>query len=204
MSTSIIETASPSDLNAAIAAHERAQRLNELLTLPGVVEGVMERLAYYDRFLSEVYPITIDYGSPKDDGERANIFKGMVTAGGYDWVNSDITPANFTLSGTGIVEAEICLFHFDRTIQSEPAMAEMPKFGYQPPKMEHCLAFGSQHPEVQRKFPVVFLGSSCLVSGYRYVPCLCRDGSGRSLRLYYFGGVWYDGCRFAAVRTKKN
>lgn len=200
---SVVIQSNLSALDAAIVAHERAQRLSELLTMPGVVEGMMECLSYYDRFLSEVYPITINYGNPQSDEDRVAIFVNMVAAGRYDYVNPNITPANFTLSGTGIVEAEICLFHFGRDMPSDPVIAEMPKFWFEPPLIEHCLEFGAQHPEVQRQFPIVFLGSSCLVSGYRRVPCLGRGNSRRSLHLSCFDGIWRVSCMFAAVRTKK-
>jgi len=97
----------------------------------------------------------------------------------------------------------ICLFHFGRDMHSDPVIAEMPKFGFEPPLIEHCLAFGAQHPEVQRQFPIVFLGSSCLVSGDRGVPYLGRRVSERGLGLYCFGLDWDGPYRFAAVRTKK-
>jgi hypothetical protein len=124
----------------------------------------------------------------------------MITAGKYDWSNSDITAKRFPLKGSGKVELEPKLFYFGRDMSSDNVIAEMDKEGFRPCTIEELLAIGEQHPELQRKFPLVALGSVAKVNGNRHVACLFRDGSGRELHLGWFGHGWHVVCRFPAVR----
>lgn len=141
------------------------------------------------------FRITVDYGMS---------FQQMVGVGKYDWVNDNITVERFPIVGTGAVEYEAKLFHFDRHISSEAVDEEIKtadgKNPWESAKMECLLAFGATFPDVQRKFPIVGLGSSCEARGGRDVPGLWEDGSGRCLSLYWWDDAWYDHCRFLAVR----
>jgi hypothetical protein len=47
----------------------------------------------------------------------------MIAAGRCDWVNDDITPKRFPIVGTGVVELETKVFHFNRYISSGDAVA---------------------------------------------------------------------------------
>lgn len=124
----------------------------------------------------------------------------MIAAGKYDWSNSDITAKRFPLKGSGKVELEPKLFYFGRDMSSDNVIAEMDKEGFRPCTIEELLAIGEQHPELQRKFPLVALGSVAEIGGCRYVAYLRRRGSERELDLLWFGNDWGDICRFPAVR----
>lgn len=130
----------------------------------------------------------------------------MIAAGNYDWKNDDITAKRFPIVGTGRVEFEDTIFHFDRDISSEDAVKEIaaadPKNPWQPGKIENILAYGAKNPEEQRKFPIVGLGSVGEVGGRRYVPYLGRSGSGRGLDLNWWGDCWVADYRFLGVRKK--
>ena len=129
------------------------------------------------------------------------LLEQMIAAGKYDWSNSDITAKRFPLKGSGKVELEPKLFYFGQDMSSEKVIAEMDKEGFRPCTIEELLAIGEQHPELQRKFPLVALGSVAKIGGdRRSVACLDRVGSGRRLDLLWFGGGWTDVCRFPAVR----
>ena len=84
---------------------------------------------------------------------------------------------------------------------SERAVVEMQREGFRPARIEELLALGAQHPELQRSFPIVALGSVWKKSNILfYVPCLCLVFDAyRTLSLGDFGSVWDDQCRFAAV-----
>jgi len=188
-----------SALNTAIAAHERAQRYAELMRMPGAVDRMMEALANLDRFLSAVYPIETDYGMPGENPDRhyEELFCSLVTAGNYGYVNPNFIYQNFPLRRlTGIVREELLLFDFGREIESDEVVATMPRFLTEPPLIDHCLAFGIQHPRVQEQNPVVFLGS--VWSGG--VLFLGRWHGERELRLGARRGRWRRRCRFAALR----
>jgi hypothetical protein len=104
------------------------------------------------------------------------------------------------MSGSGLKDCEVALFHFDKNITSEAAIAEMDKAGYRPAKIEELLALGEFHPDLQREFPIVALGSSWRnPSANLGVPCLSRGGAERDLSLRWFGRDWSGNCRFVAV-----
>ena len=138
--------------------------------------------------------ITVDYGMSLDD---------MIDAGTYYSSAGYITAKRFPVQGEGVVQYQATLFHFDRRISSEDAVAAIKaddrQNPWEPAKIEGLLAYGAKNPEEQRRYPIVGLGSVVRVLGDRSVPCLYWHTAERSLDL----GLWDDGwdgfCRFLAV-----
>lgn len=89
----------------------------------------------------------------------------MIAAGYYDKVDSDITPERFPLSGESESKRNLVaeLIHLNRVVRSKKVVTELDKMGLRPGKIEELLAFGATFPDLQRKFPIVALGSSCLI-----------------------------------------
>jgi len=141
-----------------------------------------------------IYKVTVDYG--KTLGE-------MIGACRLDWVNRDLTQEHFPITGEGVQEVEVILFHFNRAMRSYRVLAEIKKQGYRPATLPELLALGASQPELQRQFPIVCLGSAWWSPcGDRGVPCLGWDSSGRCLNLSWFDDYDWDGyCRFLAVRN---
>lgn len=125
----------------------------------------------------------------------------MVATGRYDWVNSDLTTKRFPIKGGGTEDVEAKIFHFDRSISSEEAKRLIEEAGWEVAKTEHLLAFGAKHPDEQRKFPIVALGSVGKVNGNRNVPYLSRNDSKRNLNLNWWDNDWNSNYRFLAVRN---
>jgi len=127
-----------------------------------------------------------------------------VADGKYDWKNSDVTAEHFPISPEMIgkkVDISGRLFHFDRNISSEDAIKEMDSDGCRPATLMELLALGVTHPELQRQFPIIALGSVWRDSDdRRQVPFLDVDDDDRGLSLYYFGSGWDASCRFLGVR----
>lgn len=125
-------------------------------------------------------------------------FADMIKAGSYGSVNEEITAANFPFEGTGKVETEIRLIHFNKWMTTQHVLAELEKLGLRPATLVELLAFGAKYPE-QREYPIVALGSRA-----RYydvlVPVLDEDGDGRDLRLYRCDNRWRGSDRFLCVR----
>ena len=126
--------------------------------------------------------------------------KDMIAAGHYDWVNDDITEKRFPMPKDFVLGTEPKVFHFNRDISSEKAIALMDADGYRPATIFDLLDYGAKNPEEQRKFPIVALGSVAEIRGDHRVACLGRDGSERNLSLQWFDGGWGAHCRFLAVR----
>jgi len=138
------------------------------------------------------YNIIVDYNRSLAD---------MIKAGNYDWVNSDINAKHFPIKGKGKHELTATLFHFDRYIESDDAIAEMDKQGYRPATIEELPALGEKYPELQKEFPIVALGSVWRgPSGDRYVAYLGWNGLERGLGLDWFGSRWSARWRFLALR----
>ncbi len=124
-----------------------------------------------------------------------------IEAGKYDRCNPDITSEHFPLSGNGQKkDIEITLVHRDKSEQSQNLIDEMDEVGYRPATHEEFLALGAQHPELQRKFPIIALGADAQVDGHRSVLVLHDWDGERKLSLSWFGHDWPQRCRFAFVR----
>jgi hypothetical protein len=141
----------------------------------------------------QIFKVVVNYAQSLEE---------MIKAGEYDWVNNNITSDHFSIKGTGQKEMEIILFHFNRIISSDAAIAEMAKAGYRPVQVEELLALGAKEKELQKQFPIVALGSVWRSSdGNRGVLYLDWGGVERDLNLGLFGSDWDGNYRFAAVRN---
>jgi hypothetical protein len=157
--------------------------------LLGVIADLLVKaeLKTRNRFL-----VTIDYSRPLDQ---------MIAAGKYSYVNENITVANFPITDTGKVETEIILVDFGRDIESDDAEKELATMGLEPAGIEHATAFGEKYPDVQREYPIVFLGSVWSGSdGDPHVPFLGCWSDLRELCLDCRSDEWARDYRFAAVR----
>jgi hypothetical protein len=133
---------------------------------------------------------------------HANSFTDMLAAGKYEYVHEQITAKNFPIEGRSSVRPDIQLFHFHRSIRSDEVIREMEQSGFVPCKIEHLLTLGIEYPDLQRKQPIICLGSSCLdPHDCRHVPCLTSFYTGRrGLYLYLDGKKWASYCCFVAIR----
>lgn len=125
----------------------------------------------------------------------------LVKAGTYDWVNDYITSRNFPIRSHEPDEADVVLLDFDHDPTSEEALVVAEKQGLVRPTYEDALRFGIQHPEEQRKSPIVFLHEPWLgPHDYRFVVGLRGGASDRRLSLGLFVGRWGRDFRFAFLR----
>lgn len=158
----------------------------------GLLDAIANLLVRAELKTRNRFAVTVDYSTPLET---------MVAEGKYDYVNPNITVANFPITGTGVVEEEIILVHLDRDISSDDAVRELHEMGLEPARIEHATAFGAKYPDVQREYPIVFLGSVWTHSGgRRSVPCLGYWDAKRELYLLWWRADWNRAYRFAAVR----
>lgn len=128
-----------------------------------------------------------------------NVFTDMIAAGNYDRVNPNITKARFPVPENLVLDSETKMFHFNRDISSDDAIAEMGK-DWRPATFYELLDYGIKNPEEQRRYPIVALGSLAVVGGAPRVACLDGNVSERDLDLRGFALGWGRGSRFLAVR----
>jgi hypothetical protein len=139
-----------------------------------------------------VFHILVNYDRSVEDG---------VWAGRYDWSNSDITSGHFLSDRRGTTEADIHLIHFNKVMSAEQVLIKLDRMGFRPAGIQHALAFGEKYPDIQREFPIVFLGSVWQSPrGHRDCPCLDGSDARRELSLDWVGAGWDEDCRLAAVR----
>ncbi len=161
-------------------------------TVLGQVLDVLDGRSRVVSVNPNIYRLIVNYDQPITDA---------IAAGKYDWVNNDITQKNFPTNRSGKAEVEIELVHFNRVVSTKEALAELDKRGLRPAELHELLAFGANHPELQREFPIIGLASVWQDSyGSRFCPYLFWSGSERYLRLFWLGSGWSVYCRFAAVR----
>src|SRR3989344_5105193 len=123
----------------------------------------------------DAYPISVDYRKNVEDG---------VEAGRYHWANPNITSEHFPTKRNGRTEVRVKLIHFNRSVSADEALRKLDRMGYRPVELHELLVFGEKYPEIQRRFPVVGLGSIWRDrNDNRYIPCLCGDSSRRYLNL---------------------
>lgn len=182
--------------NAVIDAGGNDEHLRRLETddvlCAKIAADIVGSASVVAQAIIDTYHLVVNHGKT---------LKEMIATGHYDWVNSDITEANFPLDkGEGIVEMDTEVIHIGRDISSDDALKELDRRGYRAGTAAELLAFGATYPEKQREFPIVALGTVRLLDGYRRVLCLWDDRSERDLGLSWFDVDWDGRSRFLAVR----
>lgn len=127
----------------------------------------------------------------------------MTRAGKYDGYkpNIDLICKHFSITRRG--PRKLYLAHFKEEMGSEEVEKAVVAMGDKELALvEDLLAVGAhpKHKELQRKFPIICLGSSAVLRGHRYVPYLCRWFGRRKLYLGCDDYGWYDRCRVLLVQ----
>ena len=121
----------------------------------------------------------------------------------HPWITAENTPVVVDKK-KGVEKKEVFVVHLNRSIGSDDAVAALAALDppLKPAVHEDLIAFGTDHKEVQREFPIVQLGSSWVHPDYgRVVSYLGRHDSDRVLSLRVWHGEWHAACRFLAVRA---
>jgi len=157
----------------------------------GILRGAIEVITKVISFITK-FTVLVD--------ETLSV-EEAVKLGSFDRSNENITSVNFPKPASGQkLEKEVVLFHFGRNMSSEAVIAEMDKAGYKPATIWDLLGLAVKEPDLQRKFPILALGSVCRLNGHRRVAYLCESSGDRRLSLDYFGSDWSGCFRFAGVR----
>lgn len=147
------------------------------------------------------YTIHVDYAplpSIKDlerqfSGEQSisGLFDGRAWENHESCKDMDETPG----------DRDFLVHQFNQHMTSKSVIDWAKANGYRVATHKEALAFAAKHPDLQRQFWIVALGSSTLHDDdYRYVAVLFSDGRRRLLHGHWFGNAWYAGHRFLLVR----
>lgn len=143
----------------------------------------------------ETYTVTI--GGYKSLEEAIN-------AGNYGYYSPDIISEHFSLSEGDEKNVEVALIHRDKLEQSQLLIDEFVTSGeYRNITTEETLALGAQYPELQRKFPIIALGTVAQIDGAWRVLVLHECSGERRLILDWSADTWIQDCHFAFVRKNK-
>ncbi|MFH1353663.1 MAG: hypothetical protein ABIH36_00020 [bacterium] len=124
-------------------------------------------------------------------------------AGEYDsqsnYAKQYLTDKHFKVTVTG--PRRPYLAHFNKTVTSQHVEEVAEEMGYEVALVEDLLSVGShpEHRKLQRQFPIIALGSSAVLYGFRRVPCLYGWLDERELYLRCYDGGWAGHCRFLLV-----
>ncbi len=127
----------------------------------------------------------------------------MLQAGGYNYTNENITDAHFPHLREGVEAVTIDLVKFDRAGTTAERERQLAAFG-DLAEMDDMLATGVQHPDEQRKYPIVFLGSAWVHPSGRDVGYLSGGADDRYCSLSWGDPVrlWDPSFVFAVRRRK--
>ena len=124
----------------------------------------------------------------------------LVEAGGYGYAHSCVTSDNFPVRAGARGAVEIVLVGFEAAVTAAEALAEAGRRGLGRPSYEDALDFGAEHPEAQRRHPIVFLHDPWVgFFGRRDVLCLWSNAGRRELGLAGFDDAFGPEHRFAFV-----
>ena len=109
--------------------------------------------------------------------------RDSVVAGRYEWVNDKVVEDQFPPSKGEQGRKKQCfkLFHFKKEIESQEVIREMTMNGYRPATLRELLAFGEVNPNIQRRFPIIALGSVRVSRNHHSVVGLWCDLGGRDV-----------------------
>ena len=147
------------------------------------------------------YLVPVDYGpNPSKTDLEQNEFSGegsvSVIFDGRSWEKHRSCIDMDETNG----DRAMLVKHFDREIESEVAIAEMDKEGYRPATEKEARAFAKAHPELQRQWWIVALGSFAMRGDDLCVAVLGSGSGRRCLDDRWFGNGWHRSRRFLFVR----
>jgi hypothetical protein len=134
---------------------------------------------------------------PVDHGQTLN---EMIAAGRYDEVNDAVRTVSFPIKRRSRKLVEITLIQFERAYASWELITLMEARGYRPAFIEELLALGREQPDLQRRIPIVALGSGRIIQGRRRAVCLGGSESSRHVQLAVIYRKWSIYYRFAFIR----
>src|SRR5450755_2500760 len=91
----------------------------------------------------------------------------MIGAAAFNEVDWRISSKNFRLEGEGVHPVTLSLVRFIRKVGRAEAATLMLRKSYRSARIEELLALTRKQPNLQRRGPIVALGSGCIIGDRR-------------------------------------
>jgi hypothetical protein len=189
-----------------ILTETRAALINFFCSLVGSEENAQRILARHEDVAAEVQlilsrytPTVTTYTVPVDYAQK---MEEMAAATGCEYVNSNITSANFPHDPNhGRVDVVVSVVDFGREMaSSEEVERELDLLGLKPADLPTLCGLSRDQPNLQRERPIAGLGSDWPdPHGDVGVPCLGESDRGRDLDLSIREREWNGYWLFTAV-----
>jgi hypothetical protein len=118
--------------------------------LASLVSGCMSQ-EQRAALLNGPYPLQVDYSRSIEDS---------IGAGNYDWVSRLVSSVSFPSGETGGGKVTAVLIPLYPRASLDYVLHGQAEAGLRPANLRELLAFGEAYPEVQRKLPILALGTS--------------------------------------------
>jgi hypothetical protein len=135
--------------------------------------------------------------------DRRASLERMINDGRYDRVYPLVMTVRYRRLMGGRKEVEIALVQFQHTFAPSEVKRLMKSHGYRPAYIEELLALGRDYPDLQRRIPIVAIGSGIIVQRRRRAVCLSGGVSSRELGTQVIYRRWSPYYRFAFVNDNK-
>jgi hypothetical protein len=148
----------------------------------------------------EIYPVSVDYSQSTEQ---------MVRAGQYDAADRRFDSIEFPIRKRegdkelkGIHYFELAIIDFPRrNLTTEAAKKLIMALGFQPAKIEHLLALGAMHKEIQRKYNMIAL---CALKAHGdgdvAAACLFQDEKGKRCLYTQWQSAFWQNMHFIGYR----
>lgn len=167
-----------------LADDERMRSWVESLYVSAPVEYLTAHVSYQLPSFEELNGTLFDWAS--------DLFNGS-----YKWEDHESVRGQVDRTPG---ERSFLVKHFNKEMESDDVLAWADANGYRAATHEEAVDFAKAHPDLQREFWIVALGSFALRDGGRSVAILRRGGARRDLDGDWFGGRWGADGRFLLVR----
>lgn len=133
----------------------------------------------------------------------ALVYRELIRAGNYGWVDPDLEQSYDSLSTSGLSELEVFLFPICQPARTNEVLSDLEAKNFQVGDLRLLLALGIEFPGEPKEGSIVALGSHLPnARGKTRVPVLYRVGLDRCLGLTSPDYIWGDLCRFLAFRSR--
>lgn len=178
-------------------SEEERRRSKELADK--VARFIIAEMVRFQTTVSAPIMVTVDYIFPDFDVLKA-WFTGYLHPSYKNIVFTTILACAKVQCKVG--NKNFVLVHLGANASTDEVLAELDRLGLRPAFATELYAYSRANPTAGLEFPIVALGDTAPVDGFRRVACLSRGGGVRAFGLRWYDDGWGGFFRFLAVRKE--